>query len=117
MKPYLVLVLFAAIGTVEGRNSVCGTINDNTTWFHSNLSVRPAMTASLKYFFQYPYVEGRSRPILTFYYHGQNSPNLREKCNKEMYGQLYNKDLSIGLIDRFILVIQGLVATERESLV
>ena len=31
----------------DGRNSVSGIITDNTTWFLSNLSVRPAMTASL----------------------------------------------------------------------
>ena len=81
----------------EGRNSVIGSIKDNTTWFLSNLSVRPTMTASIKYNIQYPNVPGHHRPIITFYYNGQNSPNLRDKCNSEMHGQLSNKDLAVPL--------------------
>ena len=73
-----------------------GIITDNTTWFLSNLSVHPAMTASFEYHVQYPYVE-HTQPIMTFYYKAQNSPNLQERCNAEMYGQLLNVDLAVPL--------------------
>ena len=86
----------------EGRNSVSGIITDNTKWFLSNLSVRPAMRASLEYSIQYPYVEGRARPIITFYYNGQNSTNLHNKCTEKfMHRQLHNKDLVIPLYDKY----------------
>ena len=51
MKALCVLLLLAtvAVTTVAGKNSVFGTIKNDTTWFLSNLSVRPAMTASLEY--------------------------------------------------------------------
>ena len=94
MKGYLVLVLFAAIGIIHGV-TIEGRINEDTNWFLSNLSVRPAMTAFIKYNIQYP--EGRSQPIITFYYKGQNSSNLQNKCNKNMFGQLYNKHLAVAL--------------------
>ena len=81
----------------NGRNSVSGIITNNTTWFLSNLSVRPAITASLEYSIQYLDVEGRARPIITFYYNGQDSPNLQQRCNAEMHGQLFNKDLAVPL--------------------
>ena len=95
MKGYLVLVLFAAVGTAQARNSVSGTIEKGIKWFLSNLSVRPAMTASIEYHVRYTNVQ--DQPILTFYYEGQNSPNLHDKCNTEMHGQLFNKDLAVPL--------------------
>ena len=91
----------------EGRNSVSGIITDNTKWFHGNLSVRPAMTASIEYhvLLQWPrstlwYEILENSPIITFYYNGQNCPNLRHKCNSDMHGQLFNKDLAVPLIGR-----------------
>ena len=78
-------------------HSVFGDVTDNVTWFHSNLSVRPAMTASLEYSVQYPDVEGRARPIITFYYNGQNSPNFDSQCETDLYGQLRNEDLAVPL--------------------
>ena len=85
----------------EGRNSVREIIMDNTTWFRSNLSVHPAMSASIEYNIKYPDVPGHHQPIITFYYNGQNSPNLHEKCNKDMHGQLYNENLAIPLCGRY----------------
>ena len=96
----LYFLLLLATGTVEivaGKNSVFGTIKNNTTWFLSNLSVRPALTASLEYHVQYPYVEGRARPVITFYYNGQDSPNLETLCETDLYGQLRNEDLAVPL--------------------
>ena len=94
MKGFLALILFATVGIIYGRR-IEGKIEAWTNWFIGNLSVRPAMTASIKYHIQYP--TGGPLPVLTFYYDGQNSPNLREKCNKEMRGQLYNKNLAVPL--------------------
>ena len=86
----------------EGRNSVREIIMDNTTWFLSNLSVHPAITASLEYHIQYPIVKGRARPFITFYYNGQNSPNLHNECmDNFMQRQLHNKDLVIPLYDKY----------------
>ena len=98
----------------EGRNSVSGTIDEDTSWFLSNLSVRPTMMASIEYHIQYQYqyyqyhryYEGRyeifeNPPILTFYYKGQDSPNLGRKCYSEMHGQLFNQDLAIPLYVRY----------------
>ena len=95
----LYFLLLLATGTVTiaaGENSVFGTIDHDTTWFLSNMSVRPAMTASLEYHVQYPYVEGRARPIIT-YYNGQDSPNLEAKCKRDLHGQLRNEDLAVSL--------------------
>ena len=86
----------------EGRNSVSGIFTDNTTWFLSNLSVRPAMTTSIQYNIRFQIEDAwNPPPIITFYYNGQNSPNLRHKCSSEMYGQLFNKDLGVPLYDRY----------------
>ena len=98
----------------EGRNSVSGTIDEDTSWFLSNLSVRPTMMASIEYHIQYQYqyyqyhryYEGRyeifeNPPILTFYYKGQDSPNLGRKCYSQMHGQLFNQDLAIPLYVRY----------------
>ena len=86
----------------EGRNSVSGIITDNRNWFLSDLSVRPTMTASIEYNIQFQrppstlwYEILENPPIITFYYHGQDSPNLRRKCSSEMHGQLFNKDLAV----------------------
>ena len=102
MKEYLLLLLFAVVGAVKARNSVIGIIRDSRNWFLSDLSVRPAMRATIEYDIWYPYLEHYEdpqylypRPIITFYYTGQNSPNLGFQCNEEMYGQLDNKDLAI----------------------
>ena len=94
---FLLLLATVTLTIVAGENSVIGTINDNTTWFLSNLSVHPAMTASLEYHVQYPDVEGRSRPMITFYYNGQDSPNLEAKCRRDLTGQLRNEDLVVPL--------------------
>ena len=60
------------------------------------------MTASLDFHIQYPDVGGRPRPIITFYYNGQNSPNLRNECmDNFMQRQLHNKDLVIPLYDKY----------------
>ena len=96
-KFYRLLLIATTVTIVTGKNSVVGTINDNTTWFLSNLSVRPAMTASLEYHVQYPDVEGLARPIITFYYNGQNSPNFDSQCETDLYGQLRNEDLAVPL--------------------
>ena len=99
MEKFLILFLVAALPSRDGvlGHSVVGIITDNTTWFLSNLSVRPAMMASLEYRVQYPYVEGRARPIITFYYNGQKSPNLMSHCETDLYGQLRNEDLAVPL--------------------
>ena len=98
MTKYILLLLITMAAEITtGTNSVVGTIKDNRTWFLSNLSVRPAMTASLEYHVQYPYIEGRSRPIINFYYNGQNSPNLKTLCESAFYGQLQNGDLAVPL--------------------
>ena len=93
----MLLLTVMAVSVVTGINSVIGTIKNSTTWFLSNLSVRPAKTASLEYHVQYPYDESRNRPIITFYYNGQDSPNLRAHCIKDLYGQLRNEDLAVPL--------------------
>ena len=93
----LLLLTTTTVTIVTGTNSVVGTIKGNTTWFLSNLSRVPAKMASLEYHVQYPYEEGRTRPIITFYYNGQNSPNLVTKCARDMYGQLRNEDLAVPL--------------------
>ena len=54
------------------------------------------MTTSIEYHVRYPYVEGRARPIITFY-NGKESPNLHQKCNTDLQGQLYSKDLVVPL--------------------
>ena len=96
MNGYFVLVLFAVVGAVvKGRNSVNGTIEEDTTWFLRDLSVRPAMTATLEYSIRYP--KGEPQPVVSFYYKGQNSSNLQRGCNKEMQGQLCNKNLVVPL--------------------
>ena len=99
MEKFLVLFLVAVLPPRDGvlGHSVVGIITDNTTWFLSNLSVCPAMTASLEYHVQYPYAEGRSRPIITFYYNGQKFPNLMSHCETDLYGQLRNEDLAVPL--------------------
>ena len=102
MEGYAHIVLWISLtlafhAVVSCAHSVFGDVKDNITWFHSNLSVRPAMTASLEYHVQYPYVEGRSRPIITFYYNGQNSPNFDSQCETDLYGQLRNEDLAVPL--------------------
>ena len=94
---FLLLLVTGTVEIVAGKNSVFGTIKNNTTWFLSNLSVRPAMTASLEYHVQYPDVEGRARPVITFYYNGQDSPNLETLCETDLYGQLRNEDLAVPL--------------------
>ena len=100
MKGYFVLLLFAVVGAiVERRNSVKGTIEEDTTWFLSDLSVRPAMRASIEYNIRYP--KGGPPPVLTFYYMGQDSPNLQQRCNAKMHGQLFNQKLAIPLEDNF----------------
>ena len=96
-KSLVVSIFIVFCSTKVASKSVIGTIRENTTWFLSNLSVRPAMTASLEYHVQYPYVEGRSRPIITFYYNGQKSPNLISHCETDMYGQLRSEDLAVPL--------------------
>ena len=96
LKLYFLLLLTTTT-IVAGKNSVVGTIQNDTTWFLSNLSVRPAITASLEYQVRYPYNESRDRPIITFYYNGQDSPNFRAKCEKDLYGQLRNEDLAVPL--------------------
>ena len=97
MKGYLVLVLLAVVGTVKARNSVNGTIEDDRRWFLSSLSVVPAMRATIEYDIWHPFQEYYKNypPYITFYHMGQKSPNVRFECNKEMYGQLFNKDLAI----------------------
>ena len=97
MRILYFLLLLTTTTIVAAKNSVFGTIKNDTTWFLSNLSVRPAMTASLEYHVQYPYIEGRARPIVTFYYNGQESPNFEEKCERDLYGQLRNGDLAVPL--------------------
>ena len=90
----------------EGK-TVTGGIEEDTTWFISNLSVRSAMSASIEYNIQYLDVPDHQRPIITFYYKGQNSPNLHDKCNSEMHGQLFNKGIShttVWQIHRDVLV-------------
>ena len=87
----------------EGRS---GIITDNTTWFLSDLSVRSAMTASIEYHIRYQcprceYEILENPPIITFYYNGQDSPNLRDKCNSEVHGQLFNEDLAVPLRGRY----------------
>ena len=94
MKGFLALVLLAAVGTIHGRK-IGGRINERTNWLTGNLSVRPAMTASIEYHIRYP--KGGPQPIIAFYYDGQDSPNLQQRCNAEMHGQLYNKDLAVPL--------------------
>ena len=104
MKGYLVLhLLCSLVGLFEASrsNMVWGTIQENTTWFLSNLSQVPAMRVSIWYRVQYPIAEDVPTPIITFYNNGQNSPNLRYKCNNEMHGQLHNKDLTIPLIQKY----------------
>ena len=94
MKAYLALILFATVGIIHGRR-IEGKIEAWTNWLIGNLSVRPAMTASIEYHIRYP-TDG-PRPVLTFYYDGQDSPNLQQRCNAEMHRQLYNKDLAVPL--------------------
>ena len=96
MQGYSVILLFAAFEIIEGGNSVTGTILGDTSWFHSNLSVRPAMTASIEYNIQFP-VPGTSIPILKFYDNGQNSSDLHKKCIGKRFGQLLNENLIIPL--------------------
>ena len=60
----MLLLTTVAVTTVVGKNSVLGTIDHDTTWFLSNLSVCPAMMASLEYHVQYLYVE-RNHPFIT----------------------------------------------------
>ena len=103
-KRYLILhLLFSLFGTFEARRAymVFGTIQGNTSWFFSDLSQVPAMRASIWYRVQYPIVEGAPTPVITFYFNGQNSTNLRERCNTDMHGQLHNKDLAIPLIEKY----------------
>ena len=96
MEGYLTLVVFAVVGTVKARNSVNGTIEEETNWFLSNLSVRPAMTAYIVYHIRYQTYNILHRPpIITFYYEGQNSPNIQHRCNAEMHGQLFNQNLAV----------------------
>ena len=96
MKGYLLLLLFALLATTEGKNTVSGTIEKDTKWVHSNLSVRPAMTASIWYQVKYP-TSWTSVPIIKFYYNGQNSTDFHDKCVSGLSGQLFNKDLAIPL--------------------
>ena len=55
------------------------------------------MTASLEYHVQYPVDDSRPRPIITFYYNGQDSLNFIAKCERDLYGQLRNEDLAVPL--------------------
>ena len=104
MKGYLVLhLLWSVVGNIKTSrsNMVWGTIQENVTWFFSDLSQVPAMSASIWYRVQYPIVEDAPTPTITFYYNGQNSPNLLEECHTEMYGQLHNNDLAVPLIEKY----------------
>ena len=97
-KFYILLLLTTTtITIVTGTNSVLGTIKGNTTWFLSSLSVRPAMTASLEYHVQYPYVPSKPTPSIIFYYDGQKTPNYKKQCTTDFYGQLRNEDLAVPL--------------------
>ena len=93
---FLLLLTTITVTIVARENSVFGTIDHDTTWFLSNLSVCPAMMASLEYDVQYPDVE-QNHPIITFYYNGQNSPNFDSQCQTDLNGQLRNKDLAVPL--------------------
>ena len=95
------LLSLTGITIATGRNSVIGIVKDNTTWFLSNLSVRPAKTAFLEYHVQYPYDDSRPRPIITFHYNGQDSPNLETLCERDLYGQLRNEDLAVPLNETY----------------
>ena len=98
MEKYIFISLVLTLITAKvSSHSVFGTIQKNTTWLHLNLSVVPAMTANLEYHIQYPDVPGRARPIITFYYNGQDSPNLQSHCETDLYGQLRNEDLAVPL--------------------
>ena len=92
----LLLVLCSVVGNIQSSRSkmVQGTIQENTPWFLHNLSQVPAMNASIWYRVQYPIVEDAPTPIITFYNKGQNSTNLRDKCNTD----IHNNNLSIPLI-------------------
>ena len=91
------VILLTFVCKSVSSHSVIGVITDNITWFHTDLSVVLAMTATLEYHIQYPYVPNRARPIITFYYNGQDSPNLLTHCETDMYGQLFNDDLAVPL--------------------
>ena len=97
MKRYFLLHLLVAIGSIEAWNQVHGTIEEDTQWFFSNLSVHPAMTASMEYSIKYPYHTSWHRPIITFYYDRQDSVNLHGKCNADEQGQLCYKNLAVPL--------------------
>ena len=100
LKIWLLLTV-TAVKNVTGKNSVVGTINNNTTWFLSNLSRVPAKTASLEYHVQYPYVPNKPTPSIIFYYNGQNSPNIKSRCIVDFYGQLRNEDLAVPLHEEY----------------
>ena len=97
MKRYFLLHLFVAVGSIEALNQVQGTIKEDTKWFFSKLSVSPAMSASIEYSIKYPYdmTWHRDRPMITFYYDGEDSVNLHRKCNADNQGQLCNKNLAM----------------------
>ena len=98
MFKYISILLVVTLTTTRvSSKSVFGTIKENITWFHTNLSVVPAMTATLKYHIEYPFVLNRPRPIITFYYNGQDSPNFDSQCETDLYGQLRNEDLAVPL--------------------
>ena len=103
MKGYLVLVMLAAVGIIKSKKLGNGGRLENTEkpgslatclWY-------PTMRASIEYDIWYPnpayYELNNHLPHITFYYTGENTPNLRYGCNKQKYGQLYNKDLAIPL--------------------
>ena len=96
-KLWFLLLVLTLTTTNVSSHSVFGTIQENITWFHTNLSVVPAMTATLEYHIQYPDVPDRARPIITFYYNGQDSPNLSSHCETDLFGQLRNEDLAVPL--------------------
>ena len=100
MKGYLLLFLFTLLVTTEGKNTVNGTIEKDPKWLHSNLSVRPAITASISYRVKYP-TSWTSVPIIKFYYNGQNSTDLPDRCIRGLSGQLFNKDMAVPLVEGY----------------
>ena len=101
MKRYFLLHLLVAVGSIEALNQVHGTIDEDTQWFFSKLSVRPAMTVSIEYTIEYPYDTTWHVPVITFYYDGEDSVNLHRKCNADMQGQLCNNKLAVPLDTRY----------------
>ena len=91
------------LATTEGKNTVSGTIEKDTKWLHSNLSVRPAIMVSINYRVKYP-TSWTSVPIIKFYYNGQNSTDLPDRCIRGLSRQLFNKDLAVPLVEGYGLL-------------